>query len=67
MWWPYTVHSVLYSCGVFPKEALPLNDIVSHETSILFIFLCSEYYFSDENLQKDFFLRGQVSFLGGLI
>ena len=21
---------------------------------------CSEYYFSDENLQKDFFLRGQV-------
>ena len=23
--------------------------------------VCSEYYFSDENLQKDFFLRQQVS------
>ena len=27
----------------------------------MYVFsVCSEYYFSDENLQKDFFLRGQV-------
>ena len=26
-----------------------------------FFSMSSEYYFSDENLQKDFFLRGQVS------
>ena len=27
---------------------------------ISILCMCSEYYFSDENLQKDFFLRGQV-------
>ena len=44
----------------FPPSLLPSSFsllILLHQSSLS---PSSEYYFSDENLQKDFFLRGQV-------